>query len=78
MLEQAQPEHGDEDEMDDLLNLCASYIRKLVVTQLQAWKPPLHWDEEDIPEFYPTDHISFEPVFKKLINIEELDVIYGG
>ncbi|XP_044258973.1 dynein regulatory complex subunit 5-like [Tribolium madens] len=77
MIEQAQPEHNDEDEMDEILTLCSFYVRTLIVSQLQAWKPPLHWDEEDIPEFHPTDHISFEPIFKKLVHIEEFDVIYG-
>jgi hypothetical protein len=76
-LEQAQPEHNDEDEMDDIMTLYAPFVRRLIVTQLQAWKPPLHWDEEDIPEFYPTDHISFDPIFKKLINVEEFDLVYG-
>ncbi|CAH1374531.1 dynein regulatory complex subunit 5-like [Tenebrio molitor] len=77
ILEQAQPEHNDEDEMDDIMTLYAPFVRRLIVTQLQAWKPPLHWDEEDIPEFYPTDHISFDPIFKKLINVEEFDLVYG-
>ncbi|RZC36889.1 hypothetical protein BDFB_004457 [Asbolus verrucosus] len=78
MLEQAQPEQNDEDEMSDMTKLCAPYVKKLVVTQLQAWKPPLHWDEEDIPEVYPTDHINFHPIFKGLPDIEEFEVVYAN
>lgn len=77
MIEQAQPEHNDEENMSDITLLCANYVKRLLITQLQAWKPPLHWDPEDIPEKHPNDHIDFEPIFKVLTQIEEFDVIYG-
>lgn len=63
--------------MEDVTKLVSPYIHKLLITQLQAWKPPLDWFKEDIPEIYPNDHINFEPILKNLQNIEELDVIYG-
>ncbi|XP_022905812.2 dynein regulatory complex subunit 5-like [Onthophagus taurus] len=76
-LEEAQPQYSDETGMGDLLKLLNPFVHKVTVTQLQAWKPPLTSDEEDIPEVYPIDHIDFEPVLQKLENITEVDIIFG-
>jgi Leucine Rich repeat len=77
VLEQAEPQYRDEDNLSDVTKLCCPYIHKLMVSQLQVWRPPLTWDKEDIPEIYPIDHINFEPILKELTDIEELDVIFG-
>lgn len=77
MLEQAQPQYSDEETFDEILNLCAPYVRRLIVSQLQNWKPPLTMDKEDIPEVYPIEHINFTVVLKKLPLISEFNIIYG-
>lgn len=77
LIEQAQPQYNDEDNMEDITTLLSPYISTLEITQLQAWKPPLTWSKDDIPEVYPIDHINFEPILKRLENIKELDIIYG-
>lgn len=77
VLEQAQPQYNDEESFDEILNLCAPYVRRLIVTQLQYWKPPLTMDKEDIPEEYPIEHINFTLVLKKLPLITEFDIVYG-
>lgn len=77
LIEQAQPQYADEETMEEITTLLAPYIHTLEITQLQAWKPPLTWSKEDIPEVYPIDHINFEPILKRLENIKELDIIYG-
>lgn len=78
LIEEAQPQYNDEDNFSEITTLCSPYIKKLMITQLQAWKPPLTWEKEDIPEFYPIDHINIEPILAKLCNIEELGIIYGS
>lgn len=77
LVESAQPQYADEDNMEDITTLLSPYIFTLEITQLQAWKPPLTWSKEDVPEVYPIDHINFEPILKRLENIKELDIIYG-
>lgn len=77
LIEQAQPQYADEENMEDITTLLSPYIHTLEITQLQAWKPPLTWSKEDIPEVYPIDHINFEPILKRLENIKELDIVYG-
>lgn len=77
LVEQAQPQYADEENMEDMTTLLSPYVHTLEITQLQAWKPPLTWSKEDYPEVYPIDHINFEPILKRLGNIEELDIIYG-
>lgn len=76
-IEQAQPQYADEENMEDITTLLCPYIQTLEISQLQAWKPPLTWSQEDIPDVYPIDHINFEPILKRLENIKELDIIYG-
>lgn len=76
-VELAQPQYYDEEQMEDITKLCSPYVRRLLVTELQAWKPPLTWEKDEIPEVYPTDHIHFGPVLKNLPGIVELSVIYG-
>lgn len=77
IVEQAQPQYGDEENLEDITTLLCPYIETLEVTQLQAWKPPLTWSKAEHPEVYPNDHINFEPILKRLENIKELDIIYG-
>lgn len=77
VVEEAQPQYADEDNMEDLTTLLKPYIHRLAVTQLQAWKPPLTWPKGEHPEVYPEDHINFEPVLKHLGEIKELDIVYG-
>lgn len=77
LIESAQPQYADEDNMEDITNLLSPYIHTIEITQLQAWKPPLTWSKEDYPEVYPNDHINFEPILKRLENVKELDIIYG-
>lgn len=77
LIEQAQPQYADEQNMEEITTLLAPYVYTLEITQLQAWKPPLTWSKEDIPEVYPIDHINFEPIFKHLENITDLSIVYG-
>lgn len=77
LIEEAQPQYADEDNMEEITTLLSPYVHTLEITQLQAWKPPLTWSKEDIPEVYPIDHINFEPILKRLEHIKELDIIYG-
>lgn len=77
LIEGAQPQYADEEGMQDITALLSPHVFTLEVTQLQAWKPPLTWSEEDIPEVYPSDHINFEHVLKGLENIQEFDLVYG-
>ncbi|GJQ88259.1 hypothetical protein Trydic_g13247 [Trypoxylus dichotomus] len=77
MVEEAQPQYGDEEGMDEILRMLNPYIHKLKVTQLQSWKPPLTWDKQDIPSVYPTDHIDFTPILLRLQFVEILDIAYG-
>lgn len=63
--------------MEEILNLCSSYIKRLIITQLQAWKPPLTWENDDIPEIYPICHINFQPIFEKLPLLQEFSLTYG-
>lgn len=77
MIENLQPQYGDEESIDDILKLCNPYIKKIKITQLQAWNPPLTMAQDEIPEIYPIDHISFEPILSVLEGIIELDIVYG-
>lgn len=76
VIEQLQPQYNDEEEIEALTTLISSYVKRMFVTQLQDWKPPLTMSSEDVPEVYPNDHIDFFPIFKKLENIVELDIVY--
>lgn len=77
VIEEAQPQYGDEECMDELLKMVKPYIKRLIVYQLQNWNPPLTGEKDEIPEVYPTDHISFKPILEILDNIVELDIKYG-
>lgn len=63
--------------MDELLVLCAPYVKRVLLTQLQSWKPPLTMDKEDIPEEWPIAHIDFTPIFRKLYLVTEFELTYG-
>nr|CAI5850593.1 unnamed protein product [Callosobruchus analis] len=63
--------------MNEILDLCAPYTQRLFVTQLQAWKPPLTMEKEDIPEVYPIDHINLIFVLRRLPQITEFSISYG-
>lgn len=71
VVEQAQPQYGDEENMEELTTLIGPFIHRLRVTELQAWKPPLTWPKEEYPEVYPIDHVNFEPIMKNLTEIGE-------
>lgn len=60
-----------------ILALCNPYVTRLFVEQLQMWIPPLTMEKEDIPEVWPIAHINMGPIFKKLHNIQEFDLIFG-
>lgn len=77
VIEQAQPQYGDEHNMSEITKLCCPYVHRLLITELQAWKPPLTMQPEDIPEVIPIDHVDFGPILKELHEIEELDVVFG-
>nr|XP_023029466.1 T-complex-associated testis-expressed protein 1-like [Leptinotarsa decemlineata] len=77
VIEEAQPQYSDEENIGEILELCSPYIRRLVVSQLQAWKPPLTMDKDDIPEVYPLNHINFNPILRKLPDIVEFDLVFG-
>ncbi|KAJ8976667.1 hypothetical protein NQ317_004685 [Molorchus minor] len=77
IIEEAQPQHKDEDTFDEILTLCSEYVRRLIVTQLQWWQPPLTMEKDEIPEIYPIAHINFTPIFLKLPLIEEFRLTYG-
>lgn len=77
VVEEAQPQYRDEYEMEETTKLCCPYVRRLIVSQLQVWKPPLNLLSEELPEENPIDHINFEPILKVLVEIEELDIVYG-
>lgn len=76
-MENAQPQYKDEENMDDILNLCSPYVRRMNANQLQWWKPPLNLDPDEIPENWPIMHINFQPIFQKLTLIEEIDLVFG-
>ncbi|CAH1976218.1 unnamed protein product [Acanthoscelides obtectus] len=63
--------------MNDILDLCAPYTQRLLVTQLQRWQPPLTMEKEDIPEVYPIDHINLIFILRRLPQISELRISYG-
>ncbi|XP_018564123.1 T-complex-associated testis-expressed protein 1 [Anoplophora glabripennis] len=77
ILEQAQPQYNDEETFEEILSISAPYVQRLIITQLQSWKPPLTMEKEDIPEEYPTDHINFIFILRKLPLIREFDIVYG-
>lgn len=77
ILEQAQPQYNDEQFMGEILDLCAPYVEKLIVTQLQVWKPPLTMEKDEIPEIFPIIHINFQFILRKLPLIREIDLIIG-
>ncbi|KAJ8932297.1 hypothetical protein NQ314_014790 [Rhamnusium bicolor] len=75
ILEEAQPQYKDEETFDEILDLCAPYIRRVIVSQLQCWKPPLTMDPEDIPDangsFYKRRNIK-----KDIFSIEFVILTY--
>lgn len=77
LVEQAEPQYNDENDMDDVLKLCCPYVKRILITQLQMWKPPLNWEKSEYPDNFPLDHINFEIILKKLTEIEEFDVVFG-
>ncbi|KAJ8921731.1 hypothetical protein NQ315_010641 [Exocentrus adspersus] len=77
IIEYAQPQYNDEETLGDILDLCAPYVERLIITQLQSWKPPLTMEKEDIPETFQTDHVNFIYILRKLPLITELDIVYG-
>lgn len=77
MIENAEPQHNDEEFMDEMLGFCNPYVTKIKVTQLLPWIPPIGMEEDDIPEVLPKNHINLMFIFKKLSNLEEFDIIYG-
>ncbi|XP_060525005.1 dynein regulatory complex subunit 5-like [Cylas formicarius] len=77
LVEEAEPENFDEDSLDNILELCCPYVKKLRVRQLQCWKPLLTMEKDEIPEEYPLDRINFKPIFRKLSLIEEFSLVYG-
>lgn len=77
MIEDAQPQHNDEENIEELLKLCGPFIKRLIITQLQPWKPPLTWEADDIPEVYPIAHINFGPIFDNLPLLREFSLRYG-
>uniref|UniRef100_A0A6P7F4V2 Dynein regulatory complex subunit 5-like n=1 Tax=Diabrotica virgifera virgifera TaxID=50390 RepID=A0A6P7F4V2_DIAVI len=77
LIENAEPQYADEEDMADILELCAPYVKRIFVTQLQLWKPPLTADKEDIPDVWPIDHINFIFITPKLPLVEEFDIVFG-
>ncbi|XP_030761954.1 dynein regulatory complex subunit 5-like isoform X2 [Sitophilus oryzae] len=77
LIEEAQPQYNDEETFDEILDLCSPYVTCLYIEQMQAWKPPLTMEKEDIPEEYPIDHINFWPILRRLPEVEEFHLIYG-
>ncbi|CAG9830543.1 unnamed protein product [Diabrotica balteata] len=76
LIENAEPQYADEEDME-ILELCAPYVKRIFVTQLQLWKPPLTADKEDIPDVWPIDHINFIFITPKLPLVEEFDIVFG-
>lgn len=77
MLEQAQPQYDDEQFMGDVLILCQPYVKRVIVTQLQVWKPPLTMQKEEIPEIFPINHIDFQYILRKLPSVSEVAIVIG-
>ncbi|CAH1173486.1 unnamed protein product [Phaedon cochleariae] len=77
LVEEAQPQYSDEENMGDILDLCSPYVSRLIVTQLQLWQPPLNMDKEDYPEIFPVDHINFLYILRKLCTVTEFDLVFG-
>lgn len=77
MIEQAQPQYDDEQNMDEILTLCAPYVKRLIVTELQVWKPPLTMQKEEIPEIFPVNHIDFQYILCNLPLITEVSIVIG-
>lgn len=77
LIETAQPEYNDEENLEEITNLTNLYVHRLVISQLQAWKSPLTMDADEIPEILPCDHINLEPIFRRLQNVQELVIKFG-
>ncbi|XP_017770018.1 PREDICTED: T-complex-associated testis-expressed protein 1-like [Nicrophorus vespilloides] len=77
LVEKAQPEYNDEETMEEITTLIHTYVHRLIITQLQCWRPPLTQEKDEIPEIYPVDHINMEPIFRRLSFIEEIDISFG-
>ncbi|XP_050308490.1 dynein regulatory complex subunit 5-like [Anthonomus grandis grandis] len=77
LIEEGEPQYNDEESFGEILDLCNPYVTRLYIEQLQTWKPPLTMAREDIPEVWPIEHLNMIPIFKKLQNIQELDITFG-
>ncbi|KAF5308657.1 hypothetical protein FQR65_LT06118 [Abscondita terminalis] len=77
LIETLPPQDQDEESFGTLLEVCRDYVKRLVITQLRRWLPPLTMTEDEYPEIYPVDHIDFTLILQKLTEIEELSVIFG-
>ncbi|XP_031348193.1 dynein regulatory complex subunit 5-like [Photinus pyralis] len=77
LVEQAEPQYNDENDMEAVLKLCCPYVKRILITQLQMWRPPLHWEKSEYPENFPLHHINFEPILKQLTEIQEFDLVFG-
>ncbi|KAK5650444.1 hypothetical protein RI129_001473 [Pyrocoelia pectoralis] len=77
LTEEAEPQYNDEIDMEAMAKVCCSYVKRILITQLQMWKPPRNWQKCEYPEIFPLDHINFEPILKNLTNIQEFDLIFG-
>lgn len=77
ILENAQPQYDDEQVMADILTLCEPYVERLIVSQLQIWKPPLTMEKEKIPLPFQINHIDFQFVLCDLSNITEVAIVIG-
>ncbi|KAF5294681.1 hypothetical protein FQA39_LY02813 [Lamprigera yunnana] len=77
MCEEADPQSQQEDSFSILTKIFCPYVKKLLLTQLQMWKPPLNLLPEEIPEYWSLDHINFIPILKKLTEIEEFSIVMG-
>lgn len=76
MLEEAEPQYGDEYEFNEILQLCAPYCNWLFISHLNHWQPKRTISKSEWPEVFPEDHISFVPIFKILTYITDFELSY--
>nr|CAH7727254.1 unnamed protein product [Callosobruchus chinensis] len=77
IIEEAQPQYRDEENMNEILDLCAPYTQRLFVTQLLAWKPPLTMEKEIFQRCILSDHINLICYSEETASDYRISISYG-
>ncbi|KDR15318.1 T-complex-associated testis-expressed protein 1 [Zootermopsis nevadensis] len=79
-IENLAPEDFVHSEVESLVHLCSSYVKRLNILQLQAPQPPTFLGSNGYEwptEIVSVDHINLEPFIKGLVCLEELHIMFG-